>query len=154
MTSVVALPFTTTLILALVVLAGIGLTLLLKWRDYRSSRLSMPAAFEPQDRDKWERLLLPLTCYEDQYPTFVGILAASALRVPLDRLLKTADLAGALGYLSQNGLIDSELSKVEFAMLEVVHALLSHPEVEYTCRDIFTAARLDQFLAELKGRHS
>lgn len=93
--------------------------------------------------------VVPLLLYENQFPAFCQILVLVLKQFPLQRFLQQAEFSQALDLLTAKPFSEGESEDPIPAMVIIIEAFLSDPDVEYRCRPRLRTL-VNQFIREVE----
>jgi len=93
--------------------------------------------------------LVPLLLYEKRFPAFCRILVLVLKQFPLQRFLQQSEFSQALDFLMTKPFSEGEPEDPVPAMVIIVEAFLSDPDVEYRCRPRLRRL-VNQFIREVE----
>ena len=93
--------------------------------------------------------VVPLLLYEKQFPAFCRILVLVLKQFPLQRFLQQTEFSQALDLLTTKPFSERESEDPIPAMVVIIEAFLSDPDVEFRCRPRLRTL-VNQFIREVE----
>ena len=105
---------------------------------------------DPEEQELYHHFLIPLLVYEDQYPSFLSIMALVLDRFPFQPFLNQKEFRTALTHLRDSVFQRADQGGIISSMSTIVQIYRSDPEVEFNCRPHLEPL-VEQFLKEVEA---